>query len=169
MSRKNIQKKKPYCKVCHDAGKPESMYSSHYVRSTPDCSGKTIVTCPLLQATECRYCKGLGHTVKFCTVIANKNKQDRRRQDEQQKIVINSVVEPPKNSFDILAEDDSDSEHEEETKAPTPLMGWAAVAALEAIPHPIVETKPVVKPSVKPLNLRRSWADCSDSSDDEDE
>ena len=164
MSRKNIQKKNPYCKVCHDAGKPESEYSSHYVRSTPDCSGKTIVTCPLLQATECRYCKGLGHTVKFCTVIANKNKQDRRRQDEQQKIVINSVVEPPKNSFDILAEDDSDYE-DEEIKRPT-LSGWAAVAAMEPTPKPIVEAKP----SSKPMNFKRiSWADCSDSSDDEDD
>ena len=166
MSRNSIQKKKPYCKVCHDAGKPESMYTSHYVRSTPDRLGKTVITCPLLQATECRYCKGLGHTVKFCPVIANKNKEDRRREDENKKseTVTKSSVEVPKNSFDILAEDDSDSEDEEEIRT-KPLMGWAAVAALEPIAQPIVETKPVVKP----LNLRRSWADCSDSSDDEDE
>lgn len=166
MSRNTIQKKKPYCKVCHDAGKPESMYTSHYVRSTPDRSGKTVITCPLLQATECRYCKGLGHTVKFCPVIANKNKEDRRRQEENKKseTVTKSSVEVPKNSFDILAEADSDSE-DEEIKGPTPLSGWAAVAAMEPITKPIIEAKP----SVKPLNLRRSWADCSDSSDDEDE
>jgi hypothetical protein len=168
MSRNSIQKKKPYCKVCHDAGKPESMYTSHYVRSTPDRLGKTVITCPLLKATECRYCKGLGHTVKFCPVIANKNKEDRRRQDENKKseTVTKTSVEMPKNSFDNLAEDDSDSEDEEEIRS-KPLMGWAAVAALEPLPQQILEAKPVAK---RPLNFKRlSWADCSDSSDDEDD
>jgi hypothetical protein len=72
--------KKPFCKVCFDAGKPESDYTSHRVRSLPDMNGKTTVTCPVLAATECRYCYQYGHTTKFCTVLEeNKKKADKAK------------------------------------------------------------------------------------------
>lgn len=72
--------KKPFCKVCFDAKKPESEYTSHRVRSLPDMNGKTIVTCPVLAATECRYCYQFGHTTKFCTVLEeNKKKADKAK------------------------------------------------------------------------------------------
>jgi len=64
--------------VCHDAGKPESDYTSHYVRSAPDRNGKTTITCPLLQITECRYCHRSGHTTKFCPVIAKYKKNEEK-------------------------------------------------------------------------------------------
>jgi len=50
-----------HCKVCADAGKDVSMYSSHRVK---DSSG--VVTCPTLLSQECRYCGVAGHTVRFC-------------------------------------------------------------------------------------------------------
>ena len=65
MSRKQISVK-PCCKVCKDAGKPEVMFSSHFVK---DRTGKVI--CPLLLSQECRYCFKLGHTVKFCQALNN--------------------------------------------------------------------------------------------------
>ncbi len=72
--------KKPFCKVCFDAGKPESDYTSHRVRSLPDMNGKTTVTCPVLASTECRYCYKFGHTTKFCTVLEeNKKKADKAK------------------------------------------------------------------------------------------
>jgi hypothetical protein len=72
--------KKPFCKVCFDAGKPESDYTSHRVRSLPDMNGKTTVTCPVLASTECRYCYNFGHTTKFCTVLEeNKKKADKAK------------------------------------------------------------------------------------------
>jgi hypothetical protein len=72
--------KKPFCKVCFDAGKPESDYTSHRVRSLPDMNGKTTVTCPVLASTECRYCFQFGHTTKFCTVLEeNKKKADKAK------------------------------------------------------------------------------------------
>lgn len=71
--------KKPFCKVCQDAGKPESEYTSHFVRSLPDKNGNTTVICPVLAATECRYCHGLGHTTKFCPVIQDNNKREEKR------------------------------------------------------------------------------------------
>jgi hypothetical protein len=72
--------KKPVCKVCFDAGQPESDYTSHRVRSLPDMNGKTTVTCPVLASTECRYCYQFGHTTKFCTVLEeNKKKADKAK------------------------------------------------------------------------------------------
>ena len=65
MSRKQISVK-PCCKVCKDAGKPEAMFSSHFVK---DKTGNVI--CPLLLSQECRYCFKLGHTVKFCQALKN--------------------------------------------------------------------------------------------------
>ena len=38
---KNVSMKKPYCKVCHDAGKTESEYTSHWVK---DLTGKLPVS-----------------------------------------------------------------------------------------------------------------------------
>ena len=77
--------KKPYCKVCHDAGKPESEYTSHYVRSMPDRNGVTTVTCPTLLCTECNYCYKLGHTTKFCPVIAaNKNSHQNKKYEKRE-------------------------------------------------------------------------------------
>jgi hypothetical protein len=51
-----------YCKLCHDAGKSESVYRSHSVR---DRSGKTV--CPYLLSLTCRRCNGKGHTQSHCS------------------------------------------------------------------------------------------------------
>jgi hypothetical protein len=72
---KATENKKPYCKVCFDAGKHESEYTSHWVRSLPDHNGKTAVLCPTLLSTECRYCYELGHTTKFCPVLEKNNNE----------------------------------------------------------------------------------------------
>jgi hypothetical protein len=61
---------KPYCKVCHDAGKSEKDYTSHFVRSAPGPNSKVV--CPTLIAQECRYCFKTGHTVKFCPQLKSK-------------------------------------------------------------------------------------------------
>ncbi len=108
--------KKPFCKVCQDAGKPESEYTSHWVRSLPDRSGKTTVTCPTLLSTECRYCYKLGHTAKFCPVIEQNNKDkarsERKAQAEASKPSAKVAPKKPVSVFAALAED-SDSDNEE--------------------------------------------------------
>lgn len=75
---------KPYCKVCHDAGKSEKDYTSHYVKSQDRKTGTTIVTCPTLLNTECRFCYGIGHTAKFCPALTNKKKFEQREEQYQQ-------------------------------------------------------------------------------------
>ena len=59
--------KKPFCKVCFDAGKPESEYTGHWVRDQPGPKG--TVVCPHLLSLECRYCHKKGHTPKHCTIL----------------------------------------------------------------------------------------------------
>ena len=73
----NKQSNKPFCKVCFDAGKTESEYTSHYVRKTPDPNSELL--CPVLKATECRYCHELGHTISRCALREQNN--IRRRPD----------------------------------------------------------------------------------------
>ena len=144
MSKKNVKSeanKKPYCKVCHDAGKVESVYTSHWVK---DLTGKT--TCPTLLSTECRYCYKLGHTTKFCDVLAKNNlKAERRsqaaatRKEPAQKKKPQNTALVMGNGFSALC-DDSESEEEvsntntivqSEAKRVEPEVktGWAAIVA----------------------------------------
>jgi hypothetical protein len=154
----NKVEKKPFCKVCQDAGKSESEYTSHYVRSLPDRTGKTTVVCPTLLATECRYCYNLGHTTKFCPVITSNKKAEEKalkqadiRQAQEKKPA--TKAKAPSSIFAAFA--DSDSEDEPVSKVstkvstkvkeefpalsgaaaqtkPVAMSGWAAVAAKSA-------------------------------------
>ena len=113
--------KKPYCKVCHDAGKPESVYTSHCVKTYNVRTGKSETTCPTLNALECRYCYTSGHTVKFCPVLEENKKMDIERardrarnqykQQEQQKQEETQVATKKlKNAYAALADDSDDEE-----------------------------------------------------------
>jgi hypothetical protein len=200
--------KKPYCKVCHDAGKSESEYTNHWVK---DLTGKT--TCPTLLNLECRYCFKLGHTVKFCNVLAknNKEKEKAERRTKSQDVAEKPVVQKKAtNGFAALC-DDSDSEEEVEypilepkvttswaaiTAEPKATTSWAAIAAKPMeVKAPVVDNtgivflsiknsvekpvekqikKPVEQPKLAPWATKpisnKSWADWSDSEDeDQDE
>jgi len=52
----------PYCRVCKDAGKPETFYRSHFIRDQE--TDKTI--CPTLLSQKCSNCDKPGHTKKYC-------------------------------------------------------------------------------------------------------
>ena len=178
--------KKPFCKVCHDAGKPESEYTSHYVRSLPDRNGNTMVTCPTLLCTECRYCGNYGHTAKFCTILtANKNQNKNQFQNYKQREMPKTTVSA--SSFAVLA--DSDSEDEEypalggaaKVEAKPVITGWTEMAAKPEVlrfketnraENHLVLTATAKFGKVVPLHteekVRISWADAVDS-DEEDE
>jgi hypothetical protein len=79
---KSQQKMKAYCKVCHDAGKPESEYTSHFVRSSPGPAG--VVICPTLLTQQCRYCQKDGHTVKFCPTLADRQKKEKKMESRRE-------------------------------------------------------------------------------------
>ena len=65
---------KKYCKVCHDAGRSETEYTSHFIRENRDPLSKVV--CPTLLSLECRYCSRKGHTVKSKPVINQKAKKN---------------------------------------------------------------------------------------------
>lgn len=145
MSRNNTARK-PYCKVCFDAGKPETEYTSHWVK---DRNGKTL--CPTLLNTECRYCYKLGHTAKFCDVLVKNNKEkeraERRYQAAAKEQPKQKVVEKkPTNLFATLCED-SDSEEEIKVSNPTtivedyPVLGAPAKKIEVSLPKVEAEVK----------------------------
>lgn len=150
--------RKPFCKVCHDAGKPESEYTSHYVKSLPDKrTGICQTTCPTLLNTECRYCYELGHTAKFCPAIAARKKTEERahREEERRATQKPAAVKPkaPTNAYNALY---IDSDDEADTPTQTPAVkeewptlgepskrvemggGYAAAAAM-----PVINTIPI--------------------------
>lgn len=192
---KNNTMKKPYCKVCHDAGKPENEYTSHWVK---DLSGKT--TCPTLLNLECRYCFKPGHTVKFCDALSKK-KENEKKERKNPPVQIRTQKPAPKqvNKASGFAALDYDSDEEvevvvdsvvvvERVEEPV-LSGWAAIAAKPKEVQEVVQnngmifltkSKPVQKPVQKPVEapveepvqkpvvFTKRWADLSDSEDDED-
>jgi hypothetical protein len=193
--------KKPFCKVCHDAGKTESEYTSHFVRSLPDMNGKTKITCPILAATECRYCYELGHTTKFCPILEENNKRSKKEksvsiqyQRAEQRAYSRPIPEPVvekkySGAFAALGDDSEESEKPVAKVAvvdefpalfgsktalakgsPDGLksaVSWAAMAEKPAAPV----LKPIVKPVIKntPQIAGKSWADDSDSEEEEEE
>ena len=76
---RGARKATAYCKVCHDAGRPKSEYTSHFVKDKKGPGGKVV--CPLLLNQECRYCHKKGHTPKECPEI--KAKEAKRREYQQ--------------------------------------------------------------------------------------
>ena len=175
----SIQKKqvKPLCKVCKDAGKCESDYSSHFVKSNPGVKG--VIVCPTLLAYECTYCHKTGHSIGYCMVLKSKNKEMTRfaaqcKYDD----AIKTAPAPNKNKnkktrtkFMALVDssDDEDEDDDEVVVIATSNKRKFAFSYAEAItkdPVPLVAEQKVVTPL--PV-LKRSWADWSDSDDDDDE
>lgn len=113
----NAPRKQPCCKVCKDAGKSETDYSSHWPR---DDEGNTI--CPTLLAQECRYCHESGHTVKYCKKLAqHKASEEKGKHQEDRAKRIAAFHGTPKTKveqaqtqsrFALLVGDDSDNEDE---------------------------------------------------------
>ena len=121
-SSRNNSSKKPFCKVCHDAGKAESVYTSHCVKTYNINTGKTDTTCPTLLALECRYCWKTGHTVKFCPVLEENKRMDAQRARErarqqyqaqaQQQQQAQAPAQRSRNAFAALDEDSDDEQQQ---------------------------------------------------------
>ena len=75
---------KPFCKVCYDAGKNESVYTSHFVKDKQGSDGKVV--CPYLLSLTCTFCKkSEGHTARHCPVLQKKMGTQQQQQDKQHK------------------------------------------------------------------------------------
>jgi hypothetical protein len=172
------EQKQKYCKVCHDAGKTEAEYRSHFTRESRD--NKAKVCCPTLLALECRYCFKSGHTVKYCPSI--KEKENMKKREETSSRRVEKTQEKPKGkptNKNIYAILDSDSEDEPVIKSVTkeeyPALiapsvpqiqlgsgNYAAMASKPAAPKPSVAYKPVAtvtkEVDTKPVAVAAPWA-----------
>jgi hypothetical protein len=162
---------KKFCKVCQDAGKPESMYTSHFVRDRPGPDGKVV--CPTLLSQNCRGCGKSGHTYKYCKVVIQqdleKKQQDKLEENEKkwksaEKKLEESVKGPQKKetvikvlkgayaSIILSSSSDEDSDDEEQPKAAHPkkseVDSFKNVRFIEdeeelpPRPQPVVESNP---------------------------
>jgi len=153
---------KKFCKVCHDAGKSEAEYTSHYVRSSTTADG--VVVCPTLLALNCRYCGENGHTVKFCKELEKKKKAEERGirraafEKADKKVVTIPTAGNPNagnpnagkkvSAFAALDSDSEDEVIEVKVTAKPQAFSYAAMASKPAVP--IVLEKPVaVAPSIQ--------------------
>jgi hypothetical protein len=174
------------CKFCQDVGKPESECTNHRVK---DLNGNT--TCPTLLNTECRYCFNLGHTTKYCDVLAKHNKEKERIERRNQVVSLVAVVKTkkPDTAFAGL-HNDSDSE-EDVHNTTVDISKYSYLTMPNKKPKEDEKTtwvaivsKPKEAPKPKPkvvqqpqlatwattsqIAIKKSWADWSDS-EDEDE
>lgn len=99
------------CKVCKDAGKPESEYSTHFVK---DREGR--VTCPTLLSLQCRYCQKSGHTVSHCPTLTARNKTEEKAKRvaefaNKKEVSKSKITDKPKTKFgfDMLADEEEES------------------------------------------------------------
>lgn len=196
-SNNNNRTVKKYCKICFDAGKPETEYTNHYVRESKNTNGKfiTTVVCPTLLALNCRYCHQKGHTVKYCSELQNKKTQESITlpQITKKKALENetkNTQKQQKNMFSHLnsgSDSDSDSENEDSIYKIMPINSNTEIrqpsyAAMVSKVAPITNVKDKEskmtqlhrRTTILPreqalLALKKSWADESESEEEEDE
>jgi hypothetical protein len=120
--------KKPCCKVCQDAGKPENVYLSHYVK---DLTG--TVTCPTLLSQECRYCHKKGHTTSHCSML----KKQKEVEENMKKPPLSPVKKTQKTEkkANVFAYLDMNSDNESETEEQT----------VDEFPELVAEPKDVIE------------------------
>lgn len=185
----------PFCKVCHDAGKPESEYTSHFVKDIPGAGG--VVVCPTLLAQQCGYCHTAGHTVSYCKLLKQhqKSKEHYDRKSEFLETQTKTAVQEPKKHksvFAALAEDSDDEIDANVVKQVCPFPALCEIKHVQksnAISYAVMASKPVTndfsdacqaqvaqkKPKTKTKTIvthdvRRRWVDMmSDSEDDDDD
>lgn len=147
------------CKVCFDAGKPASVYNSHFVKSTD----RKRVVCPTLLALKCRYCEGAGHTIKYCEMLKKKenNKKCYIKPVEERAAVVVVTKAAATNQFAALEFDDDDDQ----------IQTVAEVVHGDIVSYAAALNKPAAALEIPKL-VRATpmrWADYDTDSDDDDD
>jgi len=132
-SRSSYVPRAPCCKVCKDAGEPESVYASHYVK---DRDGN--VTCPKLKAIVCLNCGKRGHTSSYCKAPAAAARAATEAAKKPEPLPAPVV----KGRFACLFEDDSDDEKLLARKHTRP-----APAKAPRLPTVVAEAAPTINVS----------------------
>lgn len=115
-------KNSAWCTVCKAVGRPESEYTSHFVKDKPGPEG--VVVCEYLLSMTCRYCKKTGHTPKHCHVLKRRNKHHQKHKVDKRKKIESFVTKPSSvvlktcdtlNAFELLSQESGDDEHNDHT------------------------------------------------------
>ena len=164
----NANSRKPFCKVCADAGKSDT---AHFPRKTPDPNSEVV--CPTLKALECRYCFKNGHTVKYCPVLKERNARDdearreherhqrhleRQMEQERQASLPPIVEKKAAGKFAAFIDEDEEEERKERQEEDMRLKIEEAAAALVAkreAEFPSFGLKPSV---AKTAPIATNWA-----------
>ena len=147
---------KPFCKVCHDAGKPESVYTSHFVKSAAGPTG--VVVCPTLLAQQCGYCHMSGHTVSYCKLLKQhqKDKEHYERKCDFLETQAKTAVQAPKKNqspFAALCEDSDDEIDAKVVKqAMCPFPALCEIKPVQKKPKAVSYLDMVSKPPVSTGN-----------------
>lgn len=196
-SSNNKMTTKAFCKVCFDAGKPESVFRSHFVKDRPGPNGKVV--CPLLLSQECRYCHQKGHTVKHCPILKEKNQRESRymqqpqpqRQPQRQR-QRQQPRQPQKQKKEINMFSGLDASEEDNTplvqlqgEEEVPQTSWASIAAKPAEKKvPVMKSQPQqaavayesddeddesIGFTFSSTKKKINWADYSDDEDDDED
>jgi len=97
-----------HCAFCFNAGEPEAIYSSHFLRESKDPHSKVL--CPLLLNNVCPNCGKKGHTRKECK---NKYKNNNKKVSEPLKPTPTKTAKFI-NCFDALMGSDSEDEEKKQ-------------------------------------------------------
>lgn len=178
----------PYCKVCHDAGKEESVYLSHFIRESKIPGSKVV--CPTLLAQECRYCFKTGHTVKYCKEIKRVQMKKNQQVKKEQAIAVehksNNIYHAL--TFDEESDIEENQNENEQITLPLSYKNIIEITKKQVLQEEIEaekrkeemqrktqeetdkKTLPIPVPIPAPIYIRRActinWAD--DSTSDED-
>ena len=183
-SNRNNTSSKPFCKVCFDAGKSETLYTNHFVKSNPGPKGKVV--CPTLLSMKCSYCKENGHTVKYCMKATATNNHHKKQKTEHyhnndtsaSKEAIKKTVSVSKtNRFETFMDDDDELEDGEEKDEYPALCNYFTTTTTQTkfIPtessYAIAASKPpmIVDTTVKHDFKTHRWADDELTDDEDDE
>jgi len=164
-----------FCKVCKDAGKTETVYTSHFVK---DKSGKTI--CPTLLNQSCKYCRQSGHTVKFCSTLKLNEKNKRREEffkkqhpewQEELNMATKKLGSIFAAAFDSETEDESEDEldlNDKVSVATNYIRSYASVLQDDSVPQ-VENIKDINRTfTIDTSHLKgKSWADDDSDSDEE--
>ena len=178
---------KMYCKVCHDSGKSEAVYTSHFIRESVDPNSKVL--CPTLLALECRFCFCKGHTVKYCSALKKRNSERLRNNNKEETTNNNSKIcndgtreahfgeIPP----EILEELSNSKPYTYASAIAKPVVSAPVVSAPVVselvVLAPITSTSPINRDTTPKPNIvtpwrmcmQRSWADDTSSDEDDDD
>jgi len=186
----NMSSVKSFCKVCFDAGKSESEYSSHFVRN--ERGGKVV--CPTLLNLNCTYCHKKGHTKSYCKDLKKDEKRSEKsfkRFEFETKEKENRNTKKKVEKKNVFAALDSDGESDEEEDYPEEFPALSANVTIRENQKKVSFAEMAKKPAVvevvapvvaaiaaeevevasEPRQQRvpmRSWAEWSDSEDEEE-